>query len=287
MWQGTKAILQVSASDDGGVFPVAVSIVNVVGGGATVADAALNPLTANEIEVTSTKAARVDLLLSATDNAANTRTLVYSIPFGGTEQFDPNPVFAVNPNDTIGPYVVATRPTEGSTGVVPGDGIVIRFNEPIDALVPSNVNNYISIWPPAGPASATLQENQRELVLHFPRLQPETNYTIGVQGLIDVSHQIFDQNPSTPPPAREPFVLTFKAAKQRQGTLPNLLNGGGAIIRGVYAYALERQGDGGLLVYDLSDPLNPIAVPDPYICHVRIHGDCDVGRQRPGRGCPD
>src|SRR5205814_600561 len=100
-------------------------------------------------------------------------TLVYAIPFGGTEQFDPNPVFAVNPNDTIGPYVVSTRPTEGSIGVVPGDPIIIRFNEPIDALVPSNVNNYISIWPPAGPASATLQENQRELVLHFPRLQPE------------------------------------------------------------------------------------------------------------------
>ena len=260
---GAKATLQVSASDDGGVFPVVVSIVNVVGGGATIADASINAVSANEFEVTSSKAARVDLLLSATDNAQNTRTLVYTIPFGGTEQFDPNPVFPINPNDTIGPYVVATRPAQGSIGVAPGDPIVIRFNEPIDALVPSNVNNYISIWPAAGPASATLQENQRELVLHFPRLEPGTNYTIGVQGLSDVSRQIFDQVPSTPPPIREPFSFSFNTATQRQANLPigSVLNGGGAIVRGVYAYVLERQGNGALLVYDLSDPQNPVPVP--------------------------
>jgi hypothetical protein len=100
-------------------------------------------------------------------------------------------------------------------------------------------------------------------VLVYPRLQPATDYTLTILALRDVSDNRFDQNPATTN-FNESFALHFKTAPQFQGIMAGIANGGGALIRGVYAFALEREGsmDGSLAVYDLSNPRVPLRILD-------------------------
>ncbi|HYG23695.1 MAG TPA: Ig-like domain-containing protein [Verrucomicrobiae bacterium] len=202
-------------------------------------------------------AARVLVQARATDDSGNEVTSAYPIFFGGSEPISTNTIPAPDPNDVTGPFVISSIPSRGGVGVAPGQSIVLRFDEPIDRsiLIDPTV---ISLMPGNLRATPRLSDDQMELTLNFPGIQPGKEYTLTVNsGVRDLSGNRLDQDPTVD--GNNSFVLTFTTAEMLTGTLPNLNSGGGAVVRGIYAYVLDRaaQPSGAVAIYDLSNPAAP------------------------------
>ena len=73
----------------------------------------------------------------------------------------------------------------------------------------------------------------------------------------DISGNRLDQDPTID--GNNSYLLTFKTADIPSAVLPQIQQGGGAVIRGIYAYVLERNASplAAVNVYDLSNPSTP------------------------------
>src|SRR5262249_43086147 len=140
--------------------------------------------------------------------------------------------------------------------------IVLKFDEPIDRAVLRESATIFAMMPGNHRAVLQLSIDQLELSLFFPDLLPDTTYTLSVNsGLRDLAGNGLDQDPTQD--GNNSYTLTFKTAKQTVTSLPEIHNGGGVVVRGIYAYALERSGSlGKVLVYDLSNPAAPTHVAE-------------------------
>ncbi len=162
--------------------------------------------------------------------------------------------------DIRGARVVRHEPAQ-DTRAWPVDGVIrLEFNEAMSRSL-TNRPTLIRLVPAAGEPAITLSRDGRELLLAYPNLQPGEAYRLILPASIAIdaspAGNLLDQFPETP--TRESFELRFQAAPQLRGVLTGLEVGGGAVVCGNYAYALERHGalDGSVIVYDLSNPGAP------------------------------
>jgi RHS repeat-associated protein len=212
--------------------------------------------------VTSTNEGRVVLLAKATDDNGNTNAQRYFVHFGGDNFSGENFIPRSDPNDTIPPQVSFTVPSQGSKGLQAGDPIVIKFNEAIDRGILNDLSA-LQTEPAGGVPTGVLSQDQQELTLSFYDLAPNTAYTLSVSPAIrDLSGNPFDQYLETD--GNNPYLLRFSTAPLPVGSLQDIQSGGGAIIKGNYGFVLERTGamDGGVVVYDLSNPSLPRKVSE-------------------------
>jgi RHS repeat-associated protein len=204
------------------------------------------------------KPARVVLRMVATDQSGNRREGSYPIAFGGADVVEPNAIPPADPNDVTGPRVVASIPAPDSHGFSTSEAIKLFFSKPIDRAI---LNDPFQIL--MAPFSAfpvmSLSADQRELTMVYYDLKPETEYTLTVtSGIRDLLGNRLDQEPESS--GETSYVLNFRTAPLIEGTLPGIQQGEGVVTKGIYAYALERAGplDGAVVVFDLSDPANPV-----------------------------
>ncbi|MCC6619867.1 MAG: Ig-like domain-containing protein [Deltaproteobacteria bacterium] len=195
---------------------------------------------------------------------------VYPIYFGAPPAPVPNPPAAPEPLDRTGPMVTWTWPVDEARGVVAGQPIEIRFNEPVDASivsVPAALQLVTFGVAGAAPVTAELSPDQRTLYLKAFSLAPDKEYTLSLTSAItDLRGNAFDQDPVASGP--NDFTLRFRTAPAPEVPLPGIGMGGGALVRGAYAFVLDRLGplDGALLVYDLtggSCPTTPSTAATP------------------------
>ncbi len=191
----------------------------------------------------------------------------YAVAFSGSgfEVEDPVPS---DLNDSIGPRVLRSVPrndlAQTAPTLAPGDPILIEFNEAISKSVIDNPGA-VQLSPSAGNLVKELSSDQRVLTIRAYALEPAKNYTLTLSSQITdiVSDQNrLDQNPLTDDP--DPFILRFQTAPIPSGSLSEIESGGGAVLRGIHAYVLERAGslDGAVAVYDLSNPQAPQKVAE-------------------------
>ncbi|HEY6564413.1 MAG TPA: Ig-like domain-containing protein, partial [Pirellulaceae bacterium] len=191
----------------------------------------------------------------------------YAINFSGTGFPVQNPAPS-DVHDISGPQVIYSEPRndlgQSAPALRPGEPIVIVFNEAISKSVLDNPAA-VALNPAAGDLVKELSADQRVLTVRAYALTPDTPYTLTlnsqISDLVSEDNRL-DQNPSTQEP--DPFILKFRTAPMPTGTLFGIEYGGGAVLRGIYAYVLERAGalDGAVVVYDLSNPLAPEKVAE-------------------------
>ena len=197
--------------------------------------------------VTATNAVRVGMrIVVASQLGGAVPTIYYPIDFAGQA-----PPLATNippsiTNDTRGPYVTFTAPTDGGF-VGPSGQLVIEFNEPINRTVMSNVAG-ITLWGP-GNAGATantfqprltveLSEDQHRLMVRFVGMAPDADYTLALSGqsIQDLSGNPLDQDPRTP--EADSFVMHFRTTPVLSTQVP-VKNAYGCAISGNRLYTLE------------------------------------------------
>jgi hypothetical protein len=214
------------------------------------------------VVISSRDPAVVTLLVKSSDEKGNRRQALYPIVFGGSRAIEENPIPAPDAHDVTGPRVVSSVPTRESHGLAPGQPVVLKFDEPIDRAVLRDSATIFAMMPGNHRPILQLSPDQDELSLFFHDLLPDTTYTLSVNsGVRDISGNGLDQDPTQD--GNNNYTLTFKTAKETVTSLPEIHNGGGVIVRGIYAYALERSGSlGKVLVYDLSNPAAPARVSE-------------------------
>jgi hypothetical protein len=208
--------------------------------------------------VSYTEPAIVKLYVKSSDGEGNTRENLYPILFGSSLLIEQNPIPAADTNDVTGPRVISSVPSRESKGFVPGQTIVLKFDEPIDRAVLREHATIFAMMPGNLRPVLQLSPDQYELSLYFHDLKPDTTYTLTANsGIRDITGNGLAQDPTQD--GDNSFTLTFKTAKQTTTTLPELQNGGGVVVRGIYAYALERNGaqTEKVFIYDLSNPSAP------------------------------
>jgi RHS repeat-associated protein len=211
-------------------------------------------------EIESTKAAIAILQVEAAVPNSQPRQLRYALAFGGEGAPGTNAVQVVDDNDTVGPQVEATLPSDNSLGIVPGQTITIVFSEPVDAGI-TNSTTAIQISPSVTAPTFELSRDQRELSFVLYDVNPETDYSITLSSsIMDLAGNSFDQDPSTA--ANDSYTMVLRTAPVTapdEGQFAEQSRGGGVVIKGIHAFALERAGTGGnaLLVHDLSNPNAP------------------------------
>ena len=114
---------------------------------------------------------RVLLQATAVDEAGNDFTGSYPMFFGGAEPVVTNSIPAPDSNDKTGPRVISSIPSRGASGVVPGQPIVLRFDEPIDSSILEDAT-VISLLPGNLRPVLRLSEDQLELTLFFYGMNP-------------------------------------------------------------------------------------------------------------------
>ena len=218
-------------------------------------------------DIQSSKAAFARFRIEAKVEGLQPAVATYAINFTGDALAPANPITNPDPNDLSGPRVVRALPSGGG-GLLPEEPLVILFNEPVDKAILEDPAAITLSGPNVGDAeqpSRALSPDQRELTLRFPRLLPGRDYTLTIGTSVrDLPKQnltpgnALDQDPGTPN-APDAYVLTFESAPVRTGSIP-IESGGGALVRGRYAYVLERAGasDGALVVFDLARPDSPV-----------------------------
>jgi RHS repeat-associated protein len=200
---------------------------------------------------------RATFRVKASDQDGNDRDLTYQITFGVRPPPATNDIPASDPNDKTGPQVVSSVPSRDSSSLAPGDAIIISFNEPVDRSL-LNDPSAISISPDAGTPNLLLSPDQHVLSLEYGLLKPDTEYTLTLNTTIkDISGNALDQNLTRD--GNDSYTLTFKTAPLRVTNLPLEQQGAGAIVRGNYAFVLERRGtaNGALVVFSLENPAAP------------------------------
>lgn len=207
--------------------------------------------------VTCLRPARVVLKATATDLAGNQRSSLYTVTFGGADPVGGDTIPVADPQDRTGPLVISTVPPRHGSALAPGEPVVLRFNEPISKAVLQDP--FLITVSPATPwPAAQLSADQQQLTLYYPALAPDTLYTItATPGIKDLNHNPLDQDPTTR--GDDSFELVFRTAPLPGGNLPGIEMGGGAVMKGIYAYVLERAGpsDGALVVYALTNATSP------------------------------
>jgi len=191
----------------------------------------------------------------------------YAINFTGDQPSVEDPLPSDN-LDRSGPRVIYSVPREdlgqAAPALRPGEPLLIRFDEAVSKDLLSNPGA-VRLNPNDGGLHLELSADQQALVVQAYGLRPETTYTLTLSPQITdiaLARNPLDQNPSTPDP--DSFVLRFRTAPMPKGVMEEIQSGGGAVLRGIYAYVLERQGslDGSLVVYDLSVPQTPEKVAE-------------------------
>ena len=200
--------------------------------------------------------------VGAPDGSGNQWTGLYTVDFGGSSGGGDNPIPAPDPHDRTGPWVISSVPAAGSRSWSPGNAIKLQFSEPVDRAILGS-RSLIQISPPAMAATMELSPDQEQLTLRYPDLSPDTEYTLTVtSGVLDLSQNSLDQRPDLPGP--DSFTLTFRTAPINTGLMAGMEYGSGIVSKGIYGYALERLGalEGGVVVYDLSNPKAPARVKE-------------------------
>jgi RHS repeat-associated protein len=216
----------------------------------------------NFYSVTASKPLKVVLRITAVDGVGHQRIASHSIIFGTPATGGDTEIPPSDPDDSTGPQVSFFQPAAGSSSLSPGNPIILAFNEPIERAVLHDAEA-IALSPGTLAPLLELSPDQQVLTARFPDLRPNTDYTLTVSsGIRDLVGNPFDQDPALD--GRNPFVLNFKTAPSPAGSLPGVESGGGALVRGRYAYVLERKGslDGSVVVYDLSQPATPTKVAE-------------------------
>lgn len=215
--------------------------------------------------LSTTKAIQVTLSVTATGDANVRRE--HLIAFSGPPAPSPANPPAADPGDRQGPQVVASFPANGEF-LVPGEAIVLYFNEPVDRAVlgqASLIRAYEGFHPNAagrgGPVPGypllELSADQRRLELRFPQLVAARRYTLVVPSAAvrDLPGSSLDQDPVTE--VEEPFTAFLTTAEQASAPLTETRLGGGALIKGSVLFTLERSGNGAIHAYDISNPARP------------------------------
>jgi RHS repeat-associated protein len=256
------------------LLPTLDSIVPLVSGGGgfpssvSIRDLATENIGATTVRrtfgVTCAEAALVKLRIEPTVSVAPPRVVIYPLNYGGAAIVAPN-VISSDDADTVGPRVLRSQPQTDpaghAAGLAEGEPIVIEFSEAVDrALVGDPAA--VTLTPDAGSPEEFLSDDQRTLTLRFPKLEAGRTYTLTLtKRIVDISlsHNPLDQDPLDGIQG-DSFHLSFRVASRIEGLMSGISYGGGAVLRGIYAYVLERTGplDGAVLVYDLSDPKNPV-----------------------------
>ena len=218
----------------------------------------LGAFTRREIwAVSAPEPARVLVQARALDESGNEVTSAYPIFFGGSEPVATNNIPSPDLNDKTGPRVISSVPSRGGLSVAPGQPLILRFDEPIDRAILEDPT-IISLMPDNLRGRLRLSEDQLELSLDYPDLKVDTEYTLTVNsGLKDLNGNRLDQDPVAE--GNNSFVLTFKSASLTKSSLPGIASGGGAVLRGIYAYVLDRNSysNASVGIYDLSNPSAP------------------------------
>lgn len=213
-------------------------------------------------ELSCPTAARVAISVQASDAAGHLASALHVIDFGGVDSPSANPLQPADPRDDTGPMVLTVTPVPGGPNLAPGCPVTLRFSKPIDRAILNQPTN-ILMSPPCATPSIELSEDQTQLRLLFPDLQPGgVFYTMTLSNIRDLNGNRLDQDPTTP--AADNFSATFETAPLPTGRLNGIDYGGGVVAKGIYAFALERLGtvDGGVVVYDLSNPTAPSKVAE-------------------------
>jgi RHS repeat-associated protein len=213
------------------------------------------------IQVICPIAAKVDFKAVSRDDSGNQRTGLYSMLIGAAPVSATNSIPIVDPHDRTGPLVIRSVPTRGSRGLSPGQPILLRFDEPIDRAV-LQAAGAVLLSPPAGRPELHLSPDQLELTVFYYNLVPNQDYTLTLTAEVkDIAGNRLDQNPTVA--GNDSFELTFHTAELPSTAFPGLQQGGGAVVRGIYAYVLERGGTRqGVMIYDLSNPAAPVKVSE-------------------------
>jgi RHS repeat-associated protein len=255
---GTPALEALEIEDVQPLPPeTAVSLTDVHVGTRTTEDVTAQ-IRREHFTIRSDRAAEVTLRLKAVITGVEPTVIHYTIPFGGTPPSEGNPEPA-DKNDKVGPRVLVSEPSPGSTAIEPGRAIRLVFNEPVDRN--TITANSLSLEPLAGEPKLTLSPDQREVLIAFPEMQFGTAYELHFgQNVTDLppAANKFDQDGSSTAP--DLFKLKFETAPKILASFPGVVSGAGTVLRGSFAYVLDRlsgRGDAKLRVFDISDPANP------------------------------
>jgi RHS repeat-associated protein len=204
-------------------------------------------------ELRSDRPARVLLKIRGYDAYMNEAVRRYPVNFGE------RPAIGPLAGDPFGPRLLYSQPDQDGVGVASDQPIVLQFSEPLAADAPEEAARLFLLTPFGGTPRVIFGRDRSELVMVYPLMAPGLDYTLSIQGIRDAAGQIFDQDPNPSSPAGEPHLLRFSTADERLTTLPGVQEGGGAVIRGGYAYVIDRIGNR-VIAYDVSVPYQPSIV---------------------------
>ncbi len=175
----------------------------------------------------------------------------YLIAFGLSRPPVANPLTPADPDDEVNPRVVSVLPPAGHF-LYPGQPIEIRFSEPVDRAVltaPDGVTLNAGGLPPA----LILSQDQQVLRIH-PRTLPaggQITLTVGT-ALRDLAG-----NPLLSAFTVEHFVGPLETF-DLSGAGAGVTNAGGSVLDGSILYVLDRGAVGGVRIFDVSNPGQPV-----------------------------
>src|SRR5262249_29586406 len=152
-------------------------------------------------------------------------------------------------------------PPNNAVGVKVQEPIVLRFSKAIHVFPGFNsfINQWLKFSTGHAPSSVVITPDGRQATIQYNGpVGNQVSLTInGTSGqLEDLGGHPFDQDPGTP--GNQSFSLTFSQTPQFTTDLPGIESGAGVVRKGVFAYALDREGVRGKLeVFDVSDSANP------------------------------
>ncbi|MCC6233648.1 MAG: Ig-like domain-containing protein, partial [Verrucomicrobiales bacterium] len=241
-------LVRVEAVDESGPSTPSLVVESVDPASAVVT---LTPGSPGLWELRSMGRAKVVLRARAVDPFSNAGETVHLVRFGDA------PAPPAPAHDPLGPRVLYSQPDEGGVGVDTLGVVRLRFSEWVDPDLLVHPSDYLTLSPPGGAVDAEFVGDPNEVSLRFTQLRSNTEYTLHLQGLRDLTGQYLDQDPGTRAPTNEPFVLRFRTAPEVLGALQPVSEGGGVVVRGAYAYLIDRAGQS-LTRFDISIPARPI-----------------------------
>jgi pimeloyl-ACP methyl ester carboxylesterase len=193
--------------------------------------------------VTSQFRANVTLRATAADGAGNLGQADRLLAFGA----DPVPA----PMTGVGPRVLSAVPANGSSGAPLGTPVRLDLSKPLSQTNLPPVSDWLAVVGGTA-AGIELSPDGRTLTVH---VSPDPNsgavlLTLS-EALLDATGVAFDQDPAAE--GNQSYTLQFSYAAQRTYELGGIASGGGVVVQGANAFALERAGsaDGELIAYDL------------------------------------